>query len=102
MEVLRLGKGTLKQILLITDGCSNRGESPITSATYAFGLGIVVNVIGILEDDEMEMSASLQEVEQIAVAGGGISQIVYKEDLSQTVQAVTRQAMSQTMHGFIQ
>lgn len=96
-----MNKGTLRQILLITDGCSNSGESPVSTATAAFKNGITVNVIGILDDYQTETSNGLGEVEQIAEAGGGISQIVYKEDLSQTVQAVTRQAMSQTLQGFV-
>ena len=98
---VKLQKGTLRQILLITDGCSNSGESPIQSAANAFKNGITVNVIGILDDEDSEMNSSLEEVEEIALAGGGFSQIVYKEDLSQTVQAVTRQAMSQTLQGFV-
>src|SRR5690625_5813803 len=88
-------------MLLITDGCSNKGENPIESAKLAFNNGITVNVIGILDEYETEMNRGLGEVEQIAKAGGGISQIVYKENLSQTVQAVTRQAMSQTLKGFV-
>lgn len=96
-----LSKGTLRQILLLTDGCSNSGESPVKSAAHAFKNGITVNVIGILDDYQNEMDSGFEEVEDIARAGGGISQIVYKEDLSHTVQAVTRQAMSQTLQGFV-
>lgn len=92
--------GTLRQILLITDGCSNRGESPVKSAERAFKAGIVVNVIGIVDPGE-EQDESLAEINDIATAGGGVSQIVYEQDLSQTVQAVTVQAMSQTIQGVI-
>ena len=35
------------------------------------------------------------------MSGGGISQIVYAKQLSQTVQMVTRQAMTQTIQGVI-
>src|SRR5690625_3084374 len=93
--------GVLRQILLITDGCSNRGENPIQSAKLAFDQGITVNVIGILDEHETEENSGLNEIENIADVGGGISQVVYKENLSQTVQAVTRQAMSQTLQGFV-
>lgn len=96
-----MDKGTLRQILLITDGCSNRGENPVQCAKHAYEKGITVNVIGILDETETYANNSLQEVEQIAAAGGGVSQIIYKEDLSQTVQAVTRQAMNQTLQGFV-
>lgn len=96
-----VGKGTLRQILLLTDGCSNSGDSPITSAKIAAKAGITVNVIGILADYQSEVDNGFAEVEKIAAAGGGMSQIVYKEDLSQTVQSVTRQAMTQTLQGFV-
>lgn len=94
-------KGTLKQILLITDGCSNKGEDPSATAALAFQQGVTVNVIGILDDHQTEESSGLQEVEDIALSGGGVSQIVYKESLSQTVQMVTKQAMNQTLQGFV-
>ncbi|HLS66787.1 MAG TPA: hypothetical protein VK029_07345 [Pseudogracilibacillus sp.] len=94
-------KGTLRQILLITDGCSNRGESPVQCAKRAYENGITVNVIGILDESESYVNHSLQEVELIAEAGGGVSQVIYKEDLSRTVQAVTRQAMNETLQGFV-
>lgn len=94
-------KGTLRQILLITDGCSNKGEDPAAVAGLAYGQGIIVNVIGILDDDQIEGSDGLQEIEEIALSGGGVSQIVYKQSLSQTVQMVTKQAMTQTLQGFV-
>lgn len=94
-------KGTLKQILLITDGCSNKGEDPAATAALAHQQGIAVNVIGILNDDQTEDPEGLQEVEEVALSGGGVSQIVYKQALSQTVQMVTKQAMTQTLQGFV-
>lgn len=98
---MTLRKGTLKQILLITDGCSNKGEDPSATASLAYQQGITVNVIGILEDDQSEQPEGLKEVEDIALSGGGVSQIVYKQALSQTVQTVTKQAMTQTLQGFV-
>ncbi|MFD1039869.1 VWA domain-containing protein [Virgibacillus byunsanensis] len=94
-------KGTLKQILLITDGCSNKGEDPSATAALAYQQGITVNVIGILDDDQTEDPEGLQEVEEVASSGGGVSQLVYKQALSQTVQMVTKQAMTQTLQGFV-
>ncbi|MRH44969.1 VWA domain-containing protein [Aquibacillus halophilus] len=94
-------KGTLKQILLITDGCSNKGEDPSAVAALAAQQGIIVNVIGVLEDNQREDSAGLQEVEEIAMSGEGVSQIVYQKALSQTVQTVTKQAMTQTLQGVV-
>ncbi|MFT8872644.1 MAG: hypothetical protein ABF868_10150 [Sporolactobacillus sp.] len=94
-------KGTLRQILLITDGCSNQGEDPVAMAALAREQGISVNVIGVLDQFDSEDSRGLKEVEDIAHAGGGISQIVQTKQLVQTVQTVTRQAMTQTLKGVI-
>ncbi len=93
-------KGTLKQILLITDGCSNQGEDPIAMAALAREQGISVNVIGAMEHDVIDEKA-MKEIEDIAMSGGGVSQIVYTRNLSQTVQMVTRQAMTQTLQGLV-
>jgi Ca-activated chloride channel homolog len=79
-----LRKGTIKQILLITDGCSNQGEDPIAMAALAKEQGITVNVIGVTEEDIID-DKGMQEIEGIA----------------QTVQMVTRKAMTQTLQGVI-
>ncbi|MEH7383954.1 VWA domain-containing protein [Bacillus sp. JJ1521] len=93
-------KGTLKQILLITDGCSNQGEDPIAMAALAREQGVTINVIGVVEQDTID-EQGMQEIEGMATAGGGVSQIVYSTQLSQTVQMVTRQAMTQTLQGVV-
>ncbi|MGN8648242.1 VWA domain-containing protein [Gracilibacillus sp. HCP3S3_G5_1] len=93
--------GTLKQILLITDGCSNQGEDPALVASLVAEQGITVNVIGILEDDHSEQPEGLDEVEDIASNGQGVSQIVYQDALAQTVQTVTKQAMTETLQGVV-
>ncbi|WP_077620168.1 vWA domain-containing protein [Bacillus sinesaloumensis] len=93
-------KGTLKQILLITDGCSNQGEDPIAMAALAREQGVTINVIGVVEQDTID-EQGMQEIEGIATAGGGVNQIVYSTQLSQTVQMVTRQAMTQTLQGVV-
>jgi Ca-activated chloride channel homolog len=95
-----VSKGTLRQILLITDGCSNQGEDPIAMAALAREQGITVNVIGVMEEDTIDEQA-MQEIEGIAASGGGVSQVVYTQQLSQTVQMVTRKAMTQTLQGVV-
>ncbi|MGM9927987.1 MAG: VWA domain-containing protein [Bacillus sp. (in: firmicutes)] len=92
--------GTLKQILLITDGCSNQGMDPAVMAALAREQGITVNVIGVMENDTID-AAGMKEIDAIAAAGGGVSQIVYAESLSQTVQMVTRKAMTTTIQGVV-
>lgn len=93
-------KGTLRQILLITDGYSNEGEDPVAMAALAKEQGIIVNVIGVAERGQMD-ERSTREIEGIALSGGGVSQIVYTEKLTETVQMVTRQAMTQTLQGVV-
>lgn len=93
-------KGTLKQMLVITDGGSNTGEDPVAMAALAKEQGISVNVIGVMEEDTID-EQSTNEIEGIAMSGGGVSQIVYVKQLSQTVQMVTRQAMTQTLQGVV-
>lgn len=100
MEGIIMGKGTLKQILLLTDGCSNQGEDPVAIAALAKEQGITVNVIGVVEDNPMS-DQGVQEIESIAMAGGGVSQIVYAKQLAKTVQMVTRKAMTQTLYGVV-
>jgi Ca-activated chloride channel homolog len=91
---------TLRQILLITDGCSNSGDDPIAMAALAQEQGITVNVIGVVENDVID-EKGMQEIEGIAMSGGGVSQVVYSQQLSQTVQMVTRKAMTQTLQGVV-
>nr|WP_268235672.1 VWA domain-containing protein [Halobacillus andaensis] len=93
--------GRLKQILLLTDGCSNYGEDPVAVAALARNQGVTVNVIGVLDDQQTGEAQGLKEVESIAEAGGGVSQIVYQKNLSETVQMVTKQAMTQTIQGVV-
>lgn len=100
LEEIRMKKGTLKQILLITDGCSNSGEDPVAMAALAKEQGITVNVIGVMLNDSVGDQGK-QEIEEIAMSGNGISQIVYAKQLSQTVQMVTRKAMTQTLQGVV-
>lgn len=99
-EGIGMKTGTLKQILLITDGCSNHGEDPVAMAALSFEQGITINVIGVMEQDVIDENG-LKEIEEIAQAGKGISQVVYAEQLSQTVQMVTRKAMTQTLQGLV-
>ncbi|WP_413376976.1 VWA domain-containing protein [Alkalihalobacillus sp. 1P02AB] len=95
-----MSKGTLRQILLLTDGHSNDGEDPVAIAALAREQGITVNVIGIVDNNHLN-EQGMQEIEAISDAGGGVSQIVYAKQLAKTVQMVTRKAMTQTLHGVI-
>ncbi|WP_166245772.1 VWA domain-containing protein [Paenibacillus turpanensis] len=87
----------MKQIILLTDGCSNVGISPAVSAAEARAEGIIVNVIGITDGGEWTARGE-REIEEIAKAGGGMSRVVHSRDLSQTVQMMTRRTVTHTIH----
>ncbi|MBO8164888.1 MAG: VWA domain-containing protein [Brevibacillus sp.] len=87
---------TLRQILVVTDGCSNVGISPVAAAALAREQNITVNVIGVIDRDEMSEQGE-REIREMAKAGGGLSDIVYPAQLSQTVQMLTRKAMTRTI-----
>ncbi len=60
----------MKQIILITDGCSNVGISPVIAAAHAKAEGIVVHVVGIADTGEIGDLGAV-EIHEIAQAGGG-------------------------------
>lgn len=90
-------EATLRQILVVTDGCSNSGISPVAAASLAREQGITVNVIGVIEKSEIGEKGET-EIREIAEAGGGLFDIVYPQQLAQTVQMLTRKAMTRTIH----
>ncbi|PWI58458.1 VWA domain-containing protein [Sulfoacidibacillus thermotolerans] len=87
---------TLKQILLITDGCSNVGTDPVYVAQTAREQGVTVSVIGILDDGALGEQGQ-REAENIAQAGGGMCRIIRAADLSHTMQMVTQRTMQLTL-----
>ncbi|UQZ37500.1 hypothetical protein C2I18_12315 [Paenibacillus sp. PK3_47] len=86
----------MKQILLITDGCSNVGESPVMAAAHARQEGITVNVVGVVDYGTIGELGS-REIADIAKAGGGLSRIVGTPQLAQTIQMLTRKTVVQTI-----
>ncbi len=86
----------MKQILIITDGCSNVGVSPVMAAAQALQEGITVNVAGVIDYGTIGELGST-EIQEIAKAGGGFSQIVGTKQLAQTMQMMTRKTVVQTI-----
>lgn len=82
----------LKQILLITDGCSNIGVNPVGVAEEAREQGIAVNVIGVVDGGRLGAQGE-KEAQDIALAGGGMCRIVETRQLAQTMQMMTRHTM---------
>lgn len=91
----------MNQILLITDGCSNVGISPVAAAAQARAEGITVNVVGVVDQGDLGEFGSA-EIEEIARAGGGLSRLAHTKQLSQTVQMLTRKTVAQTIQHAVQ
>lgn len=89
-------KGTLRQILVVTDGCSNVGDDPVVAAANARKQGMVVNVIGIVDKGEVGQHGKMEAL-SIADAGGGMCRLVQPVELSATVQMMTHQTMQLTL-----
>lgn len=86
----------LRQILLVTDGCSNVGSDPVRAAKTGLSRGISTSVIGIIDDGSLGEQGK-REAYEIAEAGGGMCRIISVADLSMTMQMVTRQTMQLTL-----
>lgn len=86
----------MRQILLITDGCSNVGPSPVMAAAHARQEGITVNVVGVLDYGTIGELGGF-EIQEIAKAGGGLHQIVGTPQLARTMQMMTRKTVVQTI-----
>ncbi len=86
----------MKQILLITDGCSNKGSDPVQVARMARTAGVAINVIGIVDGGDLG-SAGRREAEAIAEAGGGLSRIVEAKQLAMTMHMMTKHTMQMTI-----
>ncbi len=93
-------KPEIKQIIVVTDGKSNIGGNPVEAAVCAAREGITVNVIGIMAPQEMD-DRFLQEVEEIAQAGKGVSEITMIQDLGHTMHMVTQKSMNKTIETIV-
>lgn len=92
--------GTIRQILVITDGCSNVGDDPIAAAQTARQNNITVNVIGIIDQGDLGRQGR-EEAHSIADAGGGMCRIVQAHELSATAQMMTHQTMQMTLQDVV-
>lgn len=90
----------MDQIILVTDGCSNVGASPVAAAARANAEGIIVHVIGIT-GSEGESGAGWQEISDIARAGGGMSRLVVPHQIAGTMQMMTRKTAVHTIRGMV-
>lgn len=89
----------LKQIILISDGQSNRGAHPGKMAELALEEGIRVNTIGIIDDDKNQMA--IMELEDIAEKGGGVCELTHLNYLSETLSRVTINSIYTTIEQMV-
>jgi Ca-activated chloride channel family protein len=86
----------MKQIIIVTDGYSNAGISPVAAAAQAFAKGVVVNVIGVV-DRETDGMQGEREIAAIARSGGGVYRVVVPAQLGTTMQMMTRHTVAATI-----
>ncbi len=93
--------GEIRQIIIITDGKSNIGISPIEAARQANKAGIVVSTIGIINQDSDDEERDIEELEGIAKAGGGLCEYTHLENLDMTVQVMTQKTAQRTIEQIV-
>lgn len=91
----------MKQLVLITDGCSNVGIYPAAAAAHARSEQITVHVVGVVDEGEIG-SRGKREIIDIAEAGGGMYRIIPSRQLSGTIQMMTRKTIVQTVQQAVQ
>lgn len=93
--------GEIKQIIVVTDGRSNIGCSPVEAAGKAFTLGITVSTIGIINYRDSHDEKDIEEVEEIAKAGGGLCEYSHVENLARTMQDLTHKTAQRTIEQIV-
>ncbi|KUO67712.1 MAG: hypothetical protein APF77_24720 [Clostridia bacterium BRH_c25] len=93
--------GEIKQIIVVTDGRSNTGISPVEAAKRAFDAGITVSTIGVINIRNSSDEKDIEEVEEIAKAGGGLCDYTHIEDLSRTIQNLTHKTAQRTIEQIV-
>ncbi len=88
----------LKQIIIISDGQSNIGPNPGNMAALALDNSIIVNTIGIIDNEE---ESSIFELENIAESGGGICELTNINNLSETLSRVTVKSVYSTVEEMV-
>lgn len=93
--------GEIKQIIVVTDGRSNMGVNPVEAAARAFEAGITVSTIGVINHRESSDEKDIEEVEEIARAGGGLCQYSHIEELGRTIQFMTQKTAQRTIEQIV-
>jgi Ca-activated chloride channel family protein len=96
-----IDNGEIKQIIVVTDGRSNTGISPVEAAKRAFAAGITVSTIGVINLIGSSDEKDVEEVEEIAKAGGGLCEYSHIEDLGRTIQNLTQKTAQRTIEQIV-
>jgi Ca-activated chloride channel homolog len=96
-----IDSGEIKQIIVVTDGRSNVGISPVEAARRAYGAGITLSTIGVINLRGGSDEKDIEEVEEIAKAGGGLCEYSHIEDLSRTIQNLTHRTAQRTIEQIV-
>lgn len=96
-----IDSGEIKQIIVVTDGRSNMGISPVEAAKRAYDAGITVSTIGIINLKGSSDEKDIEEVEEIAKAGGGLCEYSHIEDLGRTIQNLTHRTAQRTIEQIV-
>lgn len=96
-----IDSGEIKQIIVVTDGRSNMGISPVEAAKKAHDVGITVSTIGIINLKGSSDEKDIEEVEEIAKAGGGLCEYSHIEELGRTIQNLTHRTAQRTIEQIV-
>lgn len=96
-----IDSGEIRQIIVVTDGRSNVGISPVEAAKRAYDAGIIVSTIGILDFRGSSDEKDIEEIEEIAKAGGGLCEYSNIEDLGRTMQNLTHKTAQRTIEQIV-
>lgn len=96
-----IDSGEIKQIIAVTDGRSNMGISPVEAAKKAYDAGITVSTIGVICPGKSSDERDIEEVEEIAKAGGGLCEYSHIENLGRTMQNLTHRTAQRTIEQIV-
>jgi Ca-activated chloride channel family protein len=95
-----IDNGEIKQIIIITGGRSDPEVSPVEAAGKAYAEGITVSAVGIF-DTEAGNEKYIDEVREIAKAGGGLWDYSDMEDMGRTVKDITYNTSIKTIEQLV-
>jgi Ca-activated chloride channel family protein len=81
--------------------CHRPGWWTVEEAERAFEAGITVSAIGVINRSESADEKDVEEVEEIAKAGGGLCEYSHIEELGSTMQLLTQKTAQKTIEQIV-